>query len=651
MSGASNEDDVSAKARIVGYRRLLDGIFARQPERLYELYDEVKNGHEPFCPEGFSADASEEWREFLKTEWFSSISADEKIRIDAIVGRRKTLPALIAQKEVQLAKKIEQIKKFDSMLAKVSRFFSSEKKSEFATLEHEREARKREIAELQLELQEFRVSQFIDEQIAETDAQQHSVGDRAGLGARALDASRRMFSWIFSQEKTHAPLSLRGKVFGGLSGLYFNVPSVVDRWMIEAASANAAGSLKKGSSTDVHNVAVRDLVDLQRAKFTEGRPEVDWAAYLFALQQRITAEIAQASIKSQPLKIAVEREPLKGMLKAYHDAVPRVAPVMRTQQERLTTIISQQLAQTEQDLRSRIGTRNVGHLVAGNDVPWIESILDEQEEVDASKPVLPSATPEHDAEREQLGLRYSFIVGAQETSAAAVRRMITKFDPTKSETMLNRDTLQFMTHGWVFEQGDTERRNFISASGREAVPLYVGDRLTAVQDAAAPMGFRIEIIPQAPPQHEGYSVTDSNGNPELYYQHAPNGTVHAWKVKEDGSVRLAGHFEGKKFVKYVEKSWGYVGKDGAHHTISEFKEEVFFKPDGTVVTRHAEGFTDLGKLPAPFAKSLTITKKDDSQEIVKLDATGHTYFVTPQSEVVEYHASAAVMRKLGTIKT
>lgn len=652
LRGASTDAEKERQAaQKIGYRRMLDGIFARNPRQLYETFYNVKNGREAFCPAGFTEADCVQWNVFLKEDWFASLSADEKIRLDAAAQRQRTLPALIEKKEAELAQKIAQLKKVNSLSGKVALFFNAGQEKGIVHPDF----LEREILELRRELIELGVSKFIDDEIAQVDAHHQEIGDKTGFGARALDATRRLFSWVHSQEKTRAPQSLKGKVFGGLTGAYFNVPGVVERWMLEAGCSHAVGTLGEKGAAEKNNETAADLRAQNISTNASGRPEVDWTAYALALQYRISVEISRVVQKSQSLKVAVEREPLAGLLKAYKEVAPRIAPALREKQERVNSLLAHLVAETEQDLRARASVRgvNIEHLVAQKDTHWIQTLLEDREALDENRVVAPSATPESVVDHQKLAFKYSVLVGPQKTTSAIVREIAAKFDTTKTPAALNRDTLQFLTQGWVFDEGDTAPKRLMNA-GREEIHLYVGDRVVAVQDAAAPFGFHITIERNAAPVREGYVLDDSHGNPEWYYQRVPNKSVYAWKINSEGHMRLAGHFEGKKFIKETEKMWSYSDAHGKKRQIGEFAEGIFFKPDGTVVSknksRKGSAFTEIGKLTEKIEAKVTITKKDGSEESVDLQTKGKAFYITPAGKLVEYHASVNEMRELGTLK-
>jgi hypothetical protein len=638
-------------AQKVGYRRMLDGIFARNPRQIYDTFFNVKNGRDAFCPAGFSEADRVQWNIFLKEDWFASLSADEKLRLDAAAQRQRTLPVLIQKKELELAQKLAQLKKVNSLSGKVALFFNAGQEKGIVHPDF----LEREILELRRELIELGVSKFIDDEIAQADAHHQEIGDKAGLGARALDATRRLFSWVFSQEKTRAPQSLKGKVFGGLTGAYFNVPGVIERWMLEAGCSHAVGTLGEKGGSAKNNESAADLRAQNISSNASGRPEVDWTAYALALQYRISVEISRVVQKSQSLKVAVEREPLAGLLKAYKEVAPRIAPALREKQERVNSLLAHLIAETEQDLRARASVRgvNIEHMVAQKDTHWIQALMGDREVLDENRVVAPSATPENIGDHQKLAFKYSVLVGPQKTTSAVVREIAAKFDTTKTPAMLNRDTMQFLTQGWVFDEGDTTPKRLMSG-GREEIHLYVGDRVVAIQDASAPFGFYITIVRNAAPVREGYVLDDSHGNPEWYYQRVPNKSVYAWKINSEGHMRLAGHFEGKKFIKESEKMWSYSDAHGKKREIGEFAEGIYFKPDGTVVSknksRKGSAFTDIGKLTEKIEAKVTITKKDGSEESVDLQTKGKAFYITPSGMLVECHASVNQMRELGTLK-
>lgn len=639
------------KAQKVGYRRMLDGIFARNPHMVTEIFDAVKNGREPFCPTGFTEENRVVWYDFLKSEWFSTLSPDEKIRLDAAVKRQKTVPAQIARKEQELATKLAQLKKVNSLSGKVALFFNAQQDKGIVHPDF----LEREILELRRELIELGVSKFIDDEIAVADARQHEIGDKAGFGARALDATRRLYSWLFSQEKTHAPQSLKGRIFGGLTGAYYNVPGVVERWMLEAGCSHAAGALGEKNGGAKNNETAADLRAQNMSSNEFGRPEVDWTAYALALQYRISIEISRAVQKSQPLKTAVEREPLVGLLKAYKETMVRVAPSLRENQERVNSLLTHLIAETDRDLRARATVRGVPiqHMVAEKDMHWVGAILDEVKAEDENRIIHPTAAGEHTPDTHKTMFKYSVLVGPQQTTERIIREIAAKFDTTKSPATLNRDTMQFLTDGWVFDQGDTNPKHLMS-NGTENVDLYVGDRVVAVQDDAAPFGFHLKIERNPPPRREGSVLSDSHGNPEWYYQRTPNKTVFAWRISRDGHMQLAGHFEGKKFVEHREKQWSYLDAHGKKRQVGEFAEGVYFRPDGIVVSKNKSSkggaFAEIGKLAEKIDGVVTITAHDGSEQEIDLNTKDKAYLLTPAGTLVEYHASVNQIRELGTLK-
>lgn len=651
VSASTEAEEKRQAAQKSGYRRMLDGIFARNPGKVYEIFDAVKNGRELFCPEGFTEDNCVAWKSFLKSEWFLSLSADEKIRLDAAVKRHKTIPALITKKEQELAQKLAQLKKVNSLRGKVALFFNAGQEKGIVHPDF----LEREILELRRELIELGVSKFIDDEIAAVDAHQQEVGDKAGFGSRALDATRRLFSWMSSQEKTRAPQSLRGKVFGGLTGAYFNVPAVVERWMLEAGCSHAAGTLGEKGGAEKNNETPADLRAQNTVRNTEGYPSVDWTAYALALQYRISIEISRVVQKSQSLKVAAEREPLAGLLKAYKEVVSRVAPALREKQERVNSLLAHLIAETECDLRARASVRGVSiqHMVAEKDTHWIQAILEEQKIEDENRVIHPTSVGEHVPDAQKLAFKCLVLVGPQQTTSRIIREIAAKFDATKSPATLNRDTMQFLTEGWVFDQGDTNPRHLMSG-GNENIDLYVGDRVVAVQNDTAPFGFHLIIERNSAPRREGQILNDTRGNPEWYFQRTPNKTVFAWKISNDGQMHLAGHFEGRKFVKHLEKQWNYLDAHGKERQVGEFAEGVYFKPDGTVVSKNKSSkgtpFTEIGKLSERFENSVTIITSDDSEQVIDLNTKNKAYLITPSGKLAEYHASVNQIRELGALK-
>lgn len=654
VTGRSELEDINkelAAARILSYRRMLDGIFSREPERMYETYDAVKNGKEPYCPHGFSADAQRAWKEFLVNDWFVSLSADEKIRMDAIVVENKNLPARISELKKSLTAKSAELTAMDSIRHKITNLFAADKQ---AAHNARREALVRQLAEVTQEYREIEVKNFLHQEVAELDARLHSVGDRAGFGARILDAVKSFFNWTATLEKIKTPSPLRGRIFGGLSGVYQNVPATIERWMLEAACAETAGALreKRTLSPNAHQESADDL---KKIHSTNAR-EIDWSTYLLALQHRITVEIARATHRGQSLASAVQKDPLAGLLAAYKEAAVRVAPQYRKQGERLNVLLTELLAQTQAGLYVRGAARTgaIKHMVASNDTQWIQSLLDERTAPDTNAPTPISGHPERAAEKKGLGLHASVIVGPQMTAASIVREFIQKFDPQKSDVACNRDTLQFMSSGNVSEVGAGEGKHFLSRSGGDSVALYVGDKVTAIQDITAPLGFRIEITRNPPPPYQGHILDGAHGKPDWYYQRVVGGRVYAWKFDDAGAVKLAGHFEGRKFVHETERSWAYHDLKGNKRTVGEFAKDVFFTLDGAVVSKNKHGkgraFTELGKLDQPFGKPLVVVAADGTESEITIKPNDQTHFVTPKNVVVTFHASVNEMRELGALK-
>lgn len=649
VSASTDAEEKRVAAQKIGYRRMLDGIFVRNPHKVYEIFDAVKNGRDPFCPEGFKGGDYVAWKNFLKTDWFSSLSADEKIRLAAAVNRQKTTPALIKEKEAELALKLTQLKKVTSISGKVALFFNAGQEKGIVHPDF----LEREILELRRELLELGVSKFIDHEIAQVDARQQEVADKVGFGSRVFDATRRLFSSMSAQEKTNAPQSLRGKIFGGLTSVYYNVPGVIQRWMLEAGCSYAARASDKTGISEKNNETAADLRAQHTISNAEGRPEVDWAAYALALQYRISIEISRVVQKSQALKVAVEREPLAGLLRAYKEVVPRIAPALREKQERVNSILVNLIAQTDQDLRARASVRGVSiqHLVTEKDTLWIQTFLEDQRAEDENRVVHPTATGEHAPEAHKLSFTCSMLVGPQHTTSRIVRELAAKFDTSKSATALNRDTLQFLTEGWVFEQNDSNPRHLMS-NGTENIHLYVGDRVVAVQNDLAPLGFHLKIERNPAPHREGCVLNDRHGNPEWYYQRTPNKTVYAWKISKDGHMQLAGHFEGKKFVEHQEKMWSYADVHGKKRQVGEFANGVYFTLDGTVVSKNkshkGSAFTKIGNLTEKINVPLTIRLADGTTQTV--DSKNKDLYITPAGNLVEYHGSVNEMRQLGALE-
>lgn len=649
------EDPRLKEARMIGYRRLLNGIFAREPMRMYATYETIKNGQQPFCPDGFTEQSCGEWRDFLNNYWFAHLSTDQKIRIDGINERQRVVPGLLAEKQAALGAKREQLRKTSGLLDRALQFFFKEKRAERERIETERDTLMREVRELEREVLEFHTSAFIDQEIAREDSALHVVGDRAGFGPRVLDTPHTLFSWIRPIEKTHVAGSLDGQVLSGLTGARHNVPAVIERWMLEAGSAQAAAAMNESDRIGggAHAETPHDLLELHRVLNEEGRPSVDWQAYLFSLQQQITIEIARALQKSQQLRAAVEKEPLSVLLKAYRDALPYVMPDLREQQARVTTYVDELLAQTENDLRHRVGsTTNITNLVSRKDKPWVASLLEARLEERLVEPAQPSAHPEQAADRVTLGFKHELVVAPGQTPFAVVREVLKAFDKTKNDQTLNRDTEQFLVSGWVFEVGDKTQKHLTAADGKKAARLYTGDRVTALQDASAPGGVRLDIMHDPAPKHEGYFEDLGTGTAKWYYERLPSGTVRAWEVDGQGALHFAGHFEGKKFVERPVRQWMYVSADGKKHTVGQFQDDIYFKPDGTVVAerKNENTFSVLGKLAKGFERRVTIKKADDTTQEIDLHAPGHTYYITPAYKLVEYHASVNEMRILGSIE-
>ena len=658
VMSVSKQDDINAElaqARTISYRRMLDGIFSREPGRIYETYEAVKNGKDPFCPLGFSASACDAWKKFLINDWFSTLSVDEKLRMDAVVAENNNAPGRANELKKMLAAKSVELATMDSLRLKISNLFASDKREEHGA---KREQLIRQIAEIKREYREIEVGQFLNEEIAQLDAKLHSIGDRSGFGARALDAVKSFFNWTAMLEKIKTPSPLRGRIFGGLSGVYQNVPATVERWMLEAACAETAGALreKRQLSPNAHNESEDDLKKMHSSRIGEGRMEIDWSAYLLALQHRITIEIARATHRGQPLAAAIQKNPLAGLFAAYKEAVPRVAPQFRKQGERLDVLLTELLAQTQADLyvRGRGRAGNIKNLVASNDTHWIQSLLRERAPRDPNEPIAISGHGENASERKGLGLRSSIVVGSQMTSSAIVRTLIKKFDPQKSDVACNRDTLQFMSIGNVSETGAVQNQHFIGRSGADTVSLYVGDRVMAIQDISAPLGFRIEITRNPPPAQQGHILEDSKGRPEWYYQRVLGGRIYAWKFDRAGAKKLAGHLDGRKFVPEAERVWAYRDLKGEKRTVGQFSEDIFFRLDGTVVSKNKLGkgrvFTEIGTLEQPFGNRVTVVASDGSETELSIKPGDQTHFVTPKNIVVTFHASVNEMRELGALK-
>ncbi len=396
------EDETRLReARMAGYRRLLSGIFTREPMRMYDTYAVVSRGDVPFCPEGFSVSACVEWRSFLRDEWFAHLSVNQKNKIAGAAQRAQEIPQLIIQKERELDQKNQALQRARGVFDHITHFFSASKRAERSRKESERETLAREVRDLEQELSEYRTSRFIDEQTAHADSALHAVGDRTGVNSRVLDAPQNLFRWSRPTEKTATPQSLDGYAFNSLSGTRHNIPGVVERWMIEGASARAAAAMTSGAERidaagGGNTESAHELLEKHRILTEVGRPTVDWDSYLFSLQQSITVELARSMQRGQQLHAAVEREPLAGLLKAYRNALPFVQPEMSEQTARVTSFMNQVLAQTESDLRLRMTRGGAVHgLVPEKDAPWIVALLEEHAAEHADVPKSPDAHAEH----------------------------------------------------------------------------------------------------------------------------------------------------------------------------------------------------------------------------------------------------------------
>lgn len=649
-TGAGREAERQV-ARNIGYGRLLKNIFNRTPERQADLYDALKNGREPFCPEGFPAESCVEWRDFLRTTWFASLTPEERLKMDALSDRQRDIPAERARIMAELAVKRAEIKKYFGLRGMWTRMTSSAVRMNRQGAEYPEERLKTEIAALEAQLRTMEVSTVIDQEHAAVEAKLHSAADQVGLHAVSAD---KLFHWVRS-DKGGIAQSLEGLVLTGLNGARHVVPAVVERWMLESASSQAVNALPGDGKSVGATQTPEELSRAHRTVDEHGTRQIDWEAYLFALQKNITAEIAQVVVRAQQIKSAVEKEPLKSLLKAYREAASHLTSSERERDAQIESYLSQMTAQTDGALRERgVDPKTVQYLLPAQDQNWVRGLLEDQQ-VDKSAPSRPKAhAGESQTDATDLRLRETVVAGPDFNLSRTIRNMIKKFYPEKESPVTVREAHEFLRLGWVFEHGDSHRKAFYNKDGDEWVQIYAADHITAVQNSEAPFGFTLEINHKPAPQRDGYFLHRPDGVTEVYYERKQNGLVHVWEPDKTGKLHFTGYFEGKKFVPRLEREWKYVSAEGHSKTVNEFDDNIFFGADGSVFAQHAQGphaLSKLGTLPNSFEKEITLVRPDGSQVRINLNDSEHRYLMTPRSTVVEYFASVNETRELGKIQS
>ncbi|MCX6781084.1 MAG: hypothetical protein NT003_03150 [Candidatus Magasanikbacteria bacterium] len=643
-------------SRIVGYRRLLGGMFERNPHRMYELYMAVKEGEKLSAPLGFGHEEAENWNKFIVDDWFESLSTEDRLRFDERADRLIRIPEQIKEKQTALSVLLDARKKHLRFFGNVKAFFAHEKdiaQKNFAS----EEQLNREIAALQQDLVALQTSAVIDELEDIDFARLYGWGERNGSGVAAIDATRNLFRWSRPNARSGMTQSPEGTVLSSLNGTRHNAPAAIEPWMLEAGSARATGMFDAGGAVAAGADATPQELMAHRRLIDKTQPTIDFPAYLLGIQQQIVKELERTIQKTIPLKSAIERDPLKGLLVAYHETIPYVAPELREQQGRVLVFIEEQLAQVEQDLSRRLGN-GVQHLslLPDNDLPWIAALLEERTIDERGTPPAPGTATTQGTETVEMGLRHSMDVDPGRSIKSHVYELIKTFDTTKTGPMLTRETAQFLHKGWVYEAGDKKQRTFMS-HGIIQTPIYEGDRLTAIQDSRAPFGFRIEIARNTRRERPGYFEFDQSGKPQTYYQDAGDGVVNVWEADKHQSMKFRGQFEGKRFVDKPERVWMYKTLGERMHPIYEHMNDIYFEADGRVATKlrdldgHGNRFRELGMLPEPFPAEVAVKKPDGTIVRVFLNDREHAYLVTPRNEVVEYHASVNDVRVLGTIES
>lgn len=157
-------------ARNVGYRRLFRNITYLKPLRLYEAFDAISCGREPFCPDGFPDGACDEWRRFLRHEWFEGLSPEQRRRLTHVTSRLRDVPQEMAAVEEELAGVRNRLSERGGLMQTVVAWLSSAKREQRSTDEQRCEMLLKKLEALRAESALLDSPAFVAEESARSDS-------------------------------------------------------------------------------------------------------------------------------------------------------------------------------------------------------------------------------------------------------------------------------------------------------------------------------------------------------------------------------------------------------------------------------------------------------------------------------------------------
>lgn len=566
---------------------------------------------------------------YIRDQWFGALSQGERYFWDEQLRNRRPLAVQIERLTNQIAVAKQNIYRVQHGTKQMFGLRKVKDRSpEMADLVHWQEQLK--IA--QREWFGLQTDQWIGEQLTTTYEQLDRVaagrgwetGAVASLGAPAVDSAR---------------------IAAGLSGIEIDNVQVPLQGVMRAASAALAGSLHEPSAT---------VVDMEVPR-SDGVPAPS-AGTLQALQQAINRRVILLARQGVSLEQAWDHD-LAPLISAYEKAVSRMTEEELAAHQKGSEFLERNLAGAHRDLAERLHralpnarlfeqpSRNA---LAGALGGFIDRVSTGAYEKHATYFTSADA-------RQEAGLRFDRTVQPHDTIEGIVDGFMGQFHGVQMRHhsgVRERAVRRFLVNGHVDDPHGTFGTSFVER-GRYTGTLHVGDLVSAVEDGSAPFGFRLKIQRAgASGVHKTHVDVDKYGRPEWLYEQRAADRARVWHFTSDGIPHYAGEFVGDTFEPIQLRAYRYAALDGSEQFATEDAANVFFKPDGTVVTLKNSKFgMDEGETPIGVRDTMpdSIHLRRSDGQIFTLNFANGEYRIAPSGEVFQRFPNGMGMRRIGFV--
>ena len=177
--------------------------------------------------------------------------------------------------------------------------------------------------------------------------------------------------------------------------------------------------------------------------------------------------------------------------------------------------------------------------------------------------------------------------------------------------------------------------------GKKHDARWVSDKLEEGSENRGQRHVPAEMINFGTNSGFGYFIYNHRGEPQFFYERQKNNPeTDVWEFDDAGVIHFAGQYQSGRFFPYEERVWEYRSQNGTEEHVTEFQQNIYFTPSGSVVAvpknagaRGTFQTTLLGSRAA-FPEILNVKRGDT---IEKITISGGEYLISPQNMVVRLH--------------